>query len=61
MNVIELINRLRQASASKSLRQLGRDCDVSHELIRKLIVGGKSDLTVVCYNKIDQGLKRNGI
>jgi len=61
MNLSELISRLREASTKKSLRKLGVDCDVSHELIRKLIGGTKQDLTVTSYNKIDEGLRKNGL
>lgn len=62
MNLDDLVRRLRGASTKKSLRQLGRECDVSHELIRKLIIGGgKSGITVASYNKIDEGLRKHGI
>lgn len=61
MQIAELIERLRKAAAKKSLRTLGRECDVSHELIRKLIVAGdKVSITVASYNKIDEGLRKNG-
>ncbi len=61
MQLDELIKRLRTAAQAKSLRTLGRECDVSHELIRKLIVAGdKVSITVASYNKIDEGLRKNG-
>lgn len=62
MQLDELIKRLRAASQAKSLRTLGRDCNVSHELIRKLITAtGEVSITVASYNKIDEGLRKNGI
>ena len=61
MQLDELIKRLRAAAQAKSLRTLGGECDVSHELIRKLLVGGdKVSITVASYNKIDEGLRKNG-
>jgi len=62
MNIENLIKRLRKASVELSLRKLGRECDVSHELIRKLINSGKTvpGLTVANFQKIDTGLSKNG-
>lgn len=61
MELTELIKRLRDASSKKSLRTLGRECGVSHELVRKLIIGGcKTGITVASYNKIDEGLRKYG-
>ena len=62
MQLSELIERLRAAAKVKSLRTLGRECDVSHELIRKLLTAGDNvSITVASYNKIDKGLRSNGI
>lgn len=61
MQLDELIKRLRIAAQTKSLRTLGKECEVSHELIRKLIVAGDEvSITVASYNKIDEGLRKNG-
>ena len=61
MQIAELIERLRKAAAKKSLRTLGRECDVSHEMIRKLLTaGGNVSITVASYNKIDKGLRTHG-
>lgn len=61
MQIAELIERLRKAAAKKSLRTLGRECDVSHEMIRKLLtVGDNVSITVASYNKIDKGLRTHG-
>ena len=61
MQLDELTKRLRIAAQTKSLRTLGKECEVSHELIRKLIVAGDEvSITVASYNKIDEGLRKNG-
>ena len=61
MQLDELIKRLRIAAQTKSLRTLGKECEVSHELIRKLIAAGDEvSITVASYNKIDEGLRKNG-
>ena len=61
MQLDELIKRLRIAAQTKSLRTLGKECEVSHELIRKLITAGDEvSITVASYNKIDEGLRKNG-
>lgn len=61
MQIAELIERLRKAAAKKSLRTLGRECDVSHEMIRKLLTAGDNvSITVASYNKIDKGLRTHG-
>lgn len=60
MQLNELIERLRTAAKAKSLRTLGRECGVSHELIRKLLTAGDDvSITVASYNKIDEGLRNN--
>ena len=60
MQLDELIKRLRIAAQTKSLRTLGRECGVSHELIRKLLTAGDDvSITVTSYNKIDEGLRNN--
>jgi hypothetical protein len=60
MQLDELIKRLRAAAEAKSLRTLGRECGVSHELIRKLLkAGDEVSITVASYNKIDKGLRNN--
>jgi len=62
MQLDELIKRLKVAAQAKSLRTLGCECGVSHELIRKLLTAGdKVSITVASYNKIDEGLRSNGI
>ena len=62
MQLDELIKRLRAAAEAKSLRTLGGECGVSHELIRKLLkAGDEVSITVASYNKIDKGLRSNGI
>lgn len=60
MDLAELAKRLRTAAAHKSLRKLGQDCDVSYELIRKIICGKSANITVTSYNKISEGLRENG-
>lgn len=61
MQLDELIRRLRAAAEAKSLRTLGGECGVSHELIRKLLkAGDEVSITVASYNKIDKGLRNNG-
>ena len=61
MQLSELIERLRAAAKAMSLRTLGRECGVSHELIRKLLTAGDEvSITVASYNKIDKGLRNNG-
>lgn len=61
MQIAELIERLRKAAAKKSLRTLGRECDVSHEMIRKLLTAGDNvSITVASYIKIDKGLRTHG-
>lgn len=61
MQLDELIMRLRAAAQAKSLRTLGKECDVSHELVRKLLkAGDEVSITVASYNKIDKGLRNNG-
>lgn len=61
MQLDELIKRLRAAAQAKSLRTLGGECGVSHELIRKLLkAGDEVSITVASYNKIDKGLRNNG-
>ena len=62
MQLDELIKRLRIAAQTKSLRTLGKECEVSHELIRKLLKGDNEvSITVASYSKIDKGLRSNGI
>ena len=62
MQLDELIKRLRIAAQTKSLRALGKECEVSHELIRKLLkADNEVSITVASYNKIDKGLRSNGI
>ena len=62
MQLDELIKRLRIAAQTKSLRTLGKECEVSHELIRKLLKGDNEvSITTASYNKIDKGLRSNGI
>lgn len=61
MQLDELIKRLRAAAEAKSLRTLGCECGVSHELIRKLLkASNEVSITVASYNKIDKGLRNNG-
>lgn len=61
MQIAELIERLRKAAAKKSLRTLGRECNVSHEMIRKLLTAGDNvSITVATYNKINEGLQSHG-
>lgn len=60
MNLDELLARLRAAYAKKSLREIAKMCDLSHEQIRKMVLHGKMNLSVATYNKIDTGLKSNG-
>jgi len=59
VNTDELLQRLRIAYKTKSLREIGRMCDLSHEAIRKMVLGGKMNISVETYNKIDTGLKAN--
>lgn len=62
MQLDELIKRLRIAAQTKSLRTLGKECEVSHELIRKLLLANSApNITAVTYNKIDKGLAKNGL
>lgn len=64
MNIDALIDRLRKAHISKSLRKLGIDCDVSHEKLRKLIASNcekDRNITIETYNKINAGLTKNGV
>ena len=62
MQLDELIKRLRIAAQTKSLRTLGKECEVSHELIRKLLkTDNEVSITVASYNKIDKGLRSNDI
>ncbi len=63
MNVALLTLRLRKAYASKfkTLRQLSAECNVSHELIRKLLKAKEPpNLQINNYNKINLGLFKNG-
>ena len=61
MQLDELIKRLQAAAEAKSLRTLGGECGVSHELIRKLLkASDEVSITVASYNKIDKGLRNNG-
>lgn len=61
MDMAELAKRLQAAATHKSLRELGRECGVSHELIRKLLCSKEgAGITVSSYNKISEGLKQNG-
>ena len=61
MQLDELIKRLKAAAQAKSLRTLGGECGVSHELIRKLLkASDEVSITVASYNKIDKGLQNNG-
>ena len=61
MQLDELIKRLKASAEAKSLRTLGGECGVSHELIRKLLKAGDDvSITVASYNKIDEGLRKNG-
>jgi len=61
MQLDELIKRLRAAAQAKSLRTLGGECGVSHELIRKLLkASDEVSITVASYNKIDKGLRTHG-
>jgi len=62
MDIEQLIKRLKAAYVGASLRQLARECDVSHELLRKLISVRKTvaNITAEKYNKIDAGLRKNG-
>ncbi len=60
MNTEELLTRLRKANRTNSLREVGRMCDLSHEAIRKMVLGGKMNVSRDTYNKIDTGLKTNG-
>ena len=61
MNLDDLSKRLNEALVSKSLRVVAANCNVSHELIRKLALSAKgANLTVASYNKIDAGLRANG-
>lgn len=59
MNTDELLARLRIANRTKSIREIGRICNMSHEAIRKMVLGGKMNISVETYNKIDAGLKAN--
>ncbi len=60
MQLDELIKRLRAAAQAKARRTWGRECGVSHELIRKLLTAGDDvSITVASYNKIDEGLRNN--
>ena len=62
MQLDELIKRLRIAAQTKSLRTLGKECEVSYELIRKLLkADNEVSITVASYNKIDKGLRSNDI
>lgn len=62
MDTAQLIARLKLAYVGRSLRTLAEECHVSHELLRKLISARKrvANITFTSYNKIDEGLKRNG-
>ena len=57
-----LLERLAQASQSRSLRELARTCDVSHETVRYLLAEDKNEkmITMKTFRKIDQGLTANG-
>lgn len=61
MNTNLLLIRLREAYRSKSLRQIARMCDLSHEAIRKMVLHGKMNISVETYNKIDKGLTDNDL
>lgn len=61
MDVEKLVKRAKTACIKMSLRQVGKMCSVSHEVIRKLVTVEKTtSMTLTTYNKIDAGLTRNG-
>jgi hypothetical protein len=61
MQIEYLIERLKKASFYKSLRTLASDCDVSHEVIRKLLKAqATANITFSTYDKIDKGLLKHG-
>lgn len=60
MQTTTLSKRLRKAAENKSLRELAKQCGVSHELIRKLVkADAEVSLTIASYNKIDKGLQND--
>lgn len=61
MNVEELIKRLKKFLVGRSLRRVAQECNVSHELVRKLSQSKKgANVTLAKYNLIDEGLRKNG-
>jgi plasmid maintenance system antidote protein VapI len=61
MQLNYLTERLKSAHESYSLRELAELLDVSHEQIRKVVKSkSKLNITFIIYDKIDQGLLRNG-
>jgi len=60
MDIEELKKRLKKARAGRSLRSLAAQCEVSHELIRKLLLANSAqNITAATYRKIDKGLTKN--
>lgn len=61
MDVENLQERIRNALQTHSLRTLAQTCEVSHELIRTLAASQKSkNLTLSSFQKINEGLAKNG-
>ena len=62
MDIEELTKRVKKASVGRSLRKLAGECNVSHEMIRKLLLANSApNITATTYNKIDKGLAKNGL
>jgi hypothetical protein len=56
--LLTLIAKLREANKTKSLRELGKQCGVSHELIRKLVIAKEGvSITTSTFEKIQKGLQ----
>lgn len=61
MDLNTLVERLKRAYSPTSLRKLAAQLEVSHELLRKLLLSkNRPNLTLATYDKIDKGLKDHG-
>lgn len=61
MDLEKLKARLKRAYVNHSLRKIASWTDVSFETLRKIILSANgTSLTINTFNKIDQGLKKNG-
>jgi DNA-binding Xre family transcriptional regulator len=57
MEFAKLIDKLKKESKNKSLRTLAKQCEVSHEVVRKILVQGeKASITFSTCKKLEKGL-----